>query len=195
MKHIQSFESYNLNENIFQDAWNSIKSKVNNWKNKAAASYTNKALEIINKSPELQEKIKNAQEKIAKMGNNNLANIEKSPDTFLANIENDNNVKSLINKTTQTVESRRYKLNENFLDKVNNILPYILKGMGITTAISSVLLPIITDTVNAYGTPEPKNILIMLTGIIVGVILCVIKPTKSQQQTKSGGYNSNSPML
>lgn len=62
MKHLQKFETFSieLNENIFQDGFNAIKSKIANWKDSKIASYFNQGLNYVKNNlndPKVQQMV------------------------------------------------------------------------------------------------------------------------------------------
>ena len=77
MKHLQKFESFTndiINENIFQNAYNKIKSKIASWKDSKIKEYFNQGINIFQKTKDTTEG-KNIIEKLKVLPENEKAKL------------------------------------------------------------------------------------------------------------------------
>jgi hypothetical protein len=94
MKHLKKFETFTINENIFQDAFGFLKQKISNWKDKYTQPF-NAAVDYVNSnlnSPEIQAAI-TAINDLPESEMENIYNLINNPNKLHNNMVNAEEVK------------------------------------------------------------------------------------------------------
>lgn len=176
MKHLQKFETFSveLNENIFQDGFNAIKSKISKWKDNKIVSYFNQGLDFVKNNPN-DPKVKQVVDAIG-----NLPENEKTKITAIINDPNGTYNKIIANAGS---------IQESAVS--NGIGNFVIKILGlgaIFAPIVNLVLAIARTSFSTAGSlyntptshmsgPTMATIFVMI-GIIVGGFLLVLSSEK-----------------
>lgn len=171
MKHLQKFESFTndiINENIFQNAYNKIKSKIASWKDSKIKEYFNQGINIFQKTKDTTEG-KNIIEKLKVLPEN-----EKAKLNSIVNDPNGLYNKLVTNQSTVTEASD--------FDTVKNFLAKVIGGSVFIGSIANWIFSIVNTHFptagSAYNIPTSGMgltfaTIVMMIGFVVGAMLYI----------------------
>lgn len=128
MEHIKTFEDYcyELNENIFTDAYNAAKAKLKSIADQAISKATSYALDVINKNSQLQQQIEALK---AKFTPNDI----KLAQQFIANPAT---IKSQVDAQGGETALKEALLLEATGEKVKGVVTKILTTLGLSVGVA-----------------------------------------------------------
>jgi hypothetical protein len=160
MEHIKTFEDYcyELNENIFTDAYNAAKEKLKGIADKAISKATSYALDIINKNPQLQQQVEALK---AKFTPNDI----KLAQQFIANPAT---IKSKIDEQGGETALKEALLLESMGEKAKGIVTKILTTLGLSAGVAGGIGVAVAGGI-AIGTGSLFGIVPICIGFMIAI--------------------------
>lgn len=170
MKHLQKFESFTnemINENIFQNAYNKVKSKIAAWKDSNIKEYFNQGINIFQKAKDTTE------------GQNIIAKLKELPENEKAKLDafvNDPSglYKNLVTNQATVTEAVNFDTVKKFLGKV-------VGGGVFVGSIANLIFAFVNSNFptsgSAYNFSANGGIafatIVMMFGFVVGAMLYI----------------------
>lgn len=183
MKHLQKFESFTnemINENIFQNAYNKVKSKIAAWKDSNIKEYFNQGINIFQKTKDTTE------------GKNIIAKLKELPENEKAKLNafvNDPSglYKNLVTNQATVTEAVNFDTVKKFLGKLVGGGVFIGSIANYIFSIVSTNFPTSGSAYNfsANGGGLAFATIAMMLGFIVGAMLYIGSSDSKNAEAKT----------